>query len=316
MKAVLLADIHIKLGQKNVPSDWQINRFNLLAEEVNKLAPAVIFLAGDLLDVADPSIAEVGLLYNFLNDLQTPTLERIVLIPGNHEMEDARLSCYRHIATLLYDKKVLLIEEVTELYGIDFIPYGKIKTFKASDRKSDWAITHVRGEIPPHVSPEIDLSVFSGYTAVFAGDLHARSNSQLNILYPGSPMTTSFHRNLVSDENGMFVIDLDNRSYEWVELKLPQLLRKRVTSTQDMVKTNYHHTIYELEGDLEDLAKVTGKVDLLDKKITKDIGTPPSLDFQGDVAEELSLYLTTIKGITDPTNYIAEFRTIVPHDNN
>lgn len=312
MKAILLADIHIKLGQKNVPTNWQKNRFKLLAEAVNAHSPQLIFIAGDLLDVADPSIAEVGLLYDFLFALQKPNLEQIVLIPGNHEMENSRNSCYKHIITMLQNKNVLLIEETTTLYGIDFIPYGSIKSFKKSDKAADWAITHVRGEIPPHVTPEIDLSVFSEYDAVFAGDLHARSNSQLNILYPGSPMTTSFHRNKISGENGMFVMDVVNKTYNWVELELPQLLRKRVSSPEDMVKTEFHHTIYELEGDLDDLAKV-GKSDLLDKKLTKDIGTPPTLELSGDITEELAMFLKEVKGISDTSEYIAEFKAVV-HD--
>lgn len=312
MKAILLADIHIKLGQKNVPIDWQKYRFQMLADAVNAHSPQLIFIAGDLLDVADPSIAEVGLLYDFLFALQKQNLERIVLIPGNHEMENSRVSCYRHVATMLQHNNVLLLEEITTIYGIDFIPYGAIKSFKPTDRVSDWAITHVRGEIPPHVTPEIDLSVFSGYKAVFAGDLHARSNSQLNILYPGSPMTTSFHRNKISGENGMFVMDVENKTYEWVELELPQLLRKKVMCAEDMVKTDFHHTIYELEGDLDDLAKV-GKSDLLDKKVTKDIGTPPTLNLSGDVTEELATFLTEVKGISDTTEYIAEFKALV-HD--
>ena len=54
--------------------------------------------------------------------------------------------------------------------------------------------THVRGEIPPHVKPEVELDRFEDFPVVFAGDLHAHSNTQKNIVYPGSPMTTSFHR--------------------------------------------------------------------------------------------------------------------------
>ena len=45
--------------------------------------------------------------------------------------------------------------------------------------------THVRGEIPPHVKPEVDLDRFEDFPIVFAGDLHAHSNSQRNIVYPG-----------------------------------------------------------------------------------------------------------------------------------
>jgi len=51
----------------------------------------------------------------------------------------------------------------------------------------------------PHVKPEVDLDRFEDFPVVFAGDLHAHSNTQRNIVYPGSPMTTSFHRKEVSD---------------------------------------------------------------------------------------------------------------------
>ena len=60
-----------------------------------------------------------------------------------------------------------------------------------------YLFTHVRGEIPPHVVPEVDLERFDKFKTVFAGDLHAHENTQRNIVYPGSPMTTSFHRNEV-----------------------------------------------------------------------------------------------------------------------
>ena len=60
--------------------------------------------------------------------------------------------------------------------------------------------THVRGEIPPHVKPEVDLDRFEDFPVVFAGDLHAHSNTQRNIVYPRSPMTTSFHRTEVQTD--------------------------------------------------------------------------------------------------------------------
>ncbi|WP_227495548.1 hypothetical protein, partial [Pseudomonas aeruginosa] len=72
------------------------------------------------------------------------------------------------------------------------VPYSYIK------KKSTWdnlpavpVFTHVRGEIPPHVKPEIDLSWLEKFPFVFAGDLHSHQNTQGNIVYPGSPMTTS-----------------------------------------------------------------------------------------------------------------------------
>ena len=94
--------------------------------------------------------------------------------------------------------------------------------------------THVRGEIPPHVVPEVDLDRFDKFKTVFAGDLHAHENTQRNIVYPGSPMTTSFHRNKV--KTGALLID-DDWTWEWVELVLPQLIRKTVSDPNEMIPT-------------------------------------------------------------------------------
>ena len=85
-----------------------------------------------------------------------------------------------------------------------------------------------------------------------------------NIVYPGSPMTTSFHRNLVNrlhSDRSRLVLDL-------AEFNLPQLLRKTVSNPDEMVQTDFHHTIYELEGDMGDLSNVQNS-DLLDKKVIK-----------------------------------------------
>ena len=49
---------------------------------------------------------------------------------------------------------------------------------------------------------------------------------------------------------------------------LPQLIRKTVTKAEDMVPTTYHHTIYEIEGDIQELAAVENS-ELLDKKSCK-----------------------------------------------
>ena len=66
--------------------------------------------------------------------------------------------------------------------------------------------------------------MFDEFPVVFAGDLHSHSNTQRNIVYPGSPMTTSFHRNKV--ETGYLLISEDTWDWLWYPFQLPQLLRK------------------------------------------------------------------------------------------
>jgi DNA repair exonuclease SbcCD nuclease subunit len=305
MKAIFVADLHIKLGQKNVPVEWQKERFFSLADELNKIDADYVIIGGDLLDVANPSLAEVGLMYDFLKRLRLDG----IIIPGNHEMTTKTKDCFSDIESLVENTGFRVIREFETVDGIDYIPYN-ILFKKFPKPQSNIAITHVRGEIPPHVEPEVPLEKFSGYDKVFAGDLHSYANSQANILYPGSPFATSFHRNVPTKSNGLFIIDTTTGEHTWHELKLPQLIRTKVSSVDEMVSTDFHHTIYELEGSLEDLAKVKN-TELLDKKVVNDIVTPPTLDLSGDIAEEVSLYLREVKGIDDPSPYVSLFMDII-----
>ena len=289
------ADHHIKLGAKNVPRDWQKNRFMMLAAELNKVECDYHVFGGDLFDVAKPSIEEVGLCYDFLKVIEKP----IVMISGNHEMQTKTRDCYTHIDQMLEDLDVTTFREFTTHDGIDYIPYNILHA-GWDEKHSDYAVTHVRGFIPPHVQPEIDLAVFSEYKKVLAGDLHSVRNSQGNIWYPGSPMSTSFHRGgIPTGANGYFIFDTETGDNKWRELSLPHLLRETVTDPELIVPTSYHHTIYELEGTVDELGKVDASLELLDKKVNTHVAQDAALDLvDKSIKEELALYLTEIKGIT------------------
>jgi DNA repair exonuclease SbcCD nuclease subunit len=311
MKIIFIADLHIKLGQKNVPKKWQYDRTMLLATEINKIVGAdYIVIGGDLLDVAKPSLEEVGLMYDFLEHLKLGGY----IIPGNHEMITKTMDCFTPVDKMLYDLGFNVIRDFQTIDNIDYIPYNIIKK-EFPTPKSKMAITHVRGEIPPHVFPEVELSKYETYESVFAGDLHSYKCSQLNLLYPGSPFTTSFHRNKSTGDNGCFIIDTDTGCYKWVELYLPQLIKTTVTSEEQIVATEVDHTVYEIEGNLEELAKVNAS-ELLSKKITKNISSPSTLDMSGDVVEELAGYLERIKKIEADKipEYLDLFRSVIPND--
>jgi hypothetical protein len=144
--------------------------------------------------------------------------------------------------------------------------------------------------------PEVDLERFDKFKTVFAGDLHAHENTQRNIVYPGSPMTTSFHRNIV--KTGYLTID-DNFDWTWHKFELPQLIRKTVDSPDEMVQTDFHHTIYELEGDVQDLAKVKNS-ELLDKKVVRrTVEATLNLHAEMTMSDELGIYLKEILSLDD-----------------
>ena len=67
----------------------------------------------------------------------------------------------------------------------------------------------------------------------------------------------------------------------------------------EMIPTDFHHTIYELEGDVQDLAKVKNS-DLLDKKVVKrEVEATLSLHGDMTIGDELGVYLKEILSLDD-----------------
>ena len=192
-----------------------------------------------------------------------------------------------------------IIDDFHTQYGIDFIPYNKLKEKWPDTLNSRIVASHCRGEIPPHVKPEINLELFDKWEVAICGDLHSYSNSQRNIIYPGSPVTTSFHRNLV--DTGVIILDSDTLEHTWHKLEVPQLIRKTINAGDPMPATDYHHTIYEVSGDMSELSSVENS-ELLDKKVvTRDTDTTLILDPKMSLLEEVEEYARYVLQLNDST---------------
>jgi DNA repair exonuclease SbcCD nuclease subunit len=297
MKILFTADHHIKLGQKSVPKEWAINRYKLMFEEFHKLEKTVDLhiIGGDLFDRV-PTLEELGLYFEYIRNIEV----RTIIYPGNHEALKKSTSFLTNLkdVTKSINPMVEIIDDYYVLEDMDFIPYNKLKEFNPEDFEGRTLFTHVRGEIPPHVHPEINLKKFDRWDLVIAGDLHSHSNSQGNIVYPGSPVTTSFHRNPV--DTGVLLFDSTTMDWSWMKLNLPQLIRQTVSHPDQMIRTNYHHTIYELEGDVSELVKVDKDNELLDKKLIKR-HNDSALILTADMTleDELAEYLQFILGLND-----------------
>ena len=290
------ADWHIKLGQKNVPREWATNRYEMFFEQVHTLEKEcnMHVIGGDLFDRL-PNMEELELYFQFVSKVQIPTL----IYDGNHEATKKNKTFFTNLkrVTSELNPLVQVIDETTygEMVPHDYaiLPYADLHKKNAiEDIDADVLFTHVRGEIPPHVQPEVDLERFDKFKVVFSGDLHAHENTQRNIVYPGSPMTTSFHRNRV--KTGYLLIDNKDWSWTWHEFELPQLIRQTVTDPSEMVQTMYDHTIYEIEGDVADLSNIKNS-ELLDKKvIRRKTEATLILDREMTIEEELGEYLSYI----------------------
>ena len=294
------ADWHIKLGQKNVPVAWACSRYEMFFEQVQEAVDNhgvhLHIIGGDLFDRV-PSMDELTLYFDFVKKTEVET----IIYDGNHEATRKNKTFFDNLKRVTSELNPL-VKVITETYYEDnwcILPYADLhrkNSIEDINVDAEVLFTHVRGEIPPHVNPEVDLTRFDRFKTVFAGDLHAHENTQRNIVYPGSPMTTSFHRNQV--QTGYLIID-DSFDWTWHQFDLPQLIRKTVDNTDEMIQTDFHHTIYEVTGDMQDLAQVKNS-ELLDKKVVNRT-VDARLDLSGDlsISDELVKYLQEILSFDD-----------------
>jgi len=193
-----------------------------------------------------------------------------------------------------------VVTKATKFGEFNILPYEDLKTFKEGDLECTLPIfTHVRGALPPHVKPEIDLSVFAKYPIVWAGDLH-NQHAQENIVYCGSPFNTSFTKERSS--KGCIIIDTDHIMYEFVDFKLPFLLKN--PEGQVLVGD---HVITEVEGTPEELALVSGENIVKKAKHT----SQAEINLKDmSIEEEVNIYLTKVMGIKDTGEILDELSNL------
>ncbi|AQT25225.1 exonuclease subunit 1 [Providencia phage vB_PreS_PR1] len=311
MKILFTADIHIKLGQKDVPVDWQRNRYLMLAQELKELYIKhqcdLMIIGGDIFDTNKPTSKEVDLNTRFFSTLKDCN---IILYTGNHEMLSKKESALSNFTStyLEISDTFYVADDCYRSADFDIIDYTELKAKTWKPAKSKLCFTHVRGEIPPHVTPEIDLQKFvdHGYELVIAGDLHSFQNSQhigsVPLMYPGSPLSTSFARSEPKNTHGVFIIDTDTLSVDWVSTDhLPQLITKTISVGEEMVAGTYHHLMYEIEGNILELKSVENS-ELLKKKLNNSVSTEAKLQLKDKtVGEELDTLWQEVYGLDTKT---------------
>lgn len=298
MKLLFTADLHIKLGQKNVPVEWSKERFREFFKQLSTIATRcnLLVIGGDIFEKS-PSLEELELYFELVRSIEIPCF----IYAGNHESIKKHTTFFTYLkeVTKGINPKVTVIDEFYSYSNLDFVPYNKLKEFAAGKGtfSGNICLTHVRGDIPPFVKAEVDLSLFDRWDLVLAGDLHSYENSQRNILYPGSPVTTSFHRHNV--DTGVIILDTETLTHEWIKLQLPQLIRKTIKAGEAMVPGTYDHVIYEVEGDMAELGAMTDNT-LIDKKVVKrETETALILDPKLTLAQEVKEYLLYILMLDD-----------------
>jgi DNA repair exonuclease SbcCD nuclease subunit len=302
MKILSVADIHITLHKKKIPYEWQYNRFKLLFDRLLELESEtdITVISGDIFD-KKPEPDEICLFLDYANSIKNPT----IAIPGNHEATSKGKTFLEHFHkehAINNDNFYLFTENSRiELMGQGFqlFPYGSVQTNNIPEYiDGDILVTHIRGEVPPHITAEFDFNKLKDWKLILLGDLHFRHKYQeYPAYYPGSPLNTTFDRDEKRDY-GVDIIDfnsINDYQVNFKNLNLPKLVRKTASVEQELVEDNYNHVIYEIKGSIDELSKVKNHK-LLDKKIAEKPTETSKLELSDlSIVEELEKYLIYIK---------------------
>lgn len=302
MKILSVADIHITLHKEKIPYEWQVNRFKQLFDKLLELEKEcdVTVIAGDIFD-KKPELDEIALFLTYANRVTKPT----IAIPGNHEATEKGKTFLEHFTKehAINNPNFRLYTENTRVVingqGFQLFPYGEMQLSKVPEYvENDILVTHIRGEVPPHITAEFDFEKLRPWKLVLLGDLHFRHKyKDYPIYYPGSPLNTKFDRDDSRDYGVdiVYFLDVNNYSVVFENLDLPKLVRKTVNAGEELLEHKKHHIIYEVKGSIDVLSTIKNHK-LLDKKIADSPSHGVTLNLKElSLKEEVVSYLTFIK---------------------
>ena len=299
MKILHSADLHINLHKKKVPYTWAENRFKTFFNKMLELESShdIHIISGDIFD-KKPEPDEICLFLSYINSIKIPTF----IIPGNHEATQKGKSFLEFfcddntiindkIHIFVYNKKVTVNEQ--KFY---FFPYGEMQINNLSEyEEGEILVTHIRGEVPPHVTAEYDFEKLRPWKLILLGDIHfAHKYKDFPAYYSGSPMNTTFDRDSKKQYgvNSIELRSIDDYTVNFIDLKLPKLIRQTLQVGKEMTENAYDHTIYEITGSIDELSKVKNSK-LLDKKIAIRNSSKSKLELKDmSIIDELSSWLT------------------------
>src|SRR6056300_414411 len=129
------ADWHIKLGQKNVPREWALRRYELFFEQIHSLEKEcnMHIIGGDLFDRL-PNMEELELYFSFIREVQIPTL----IYDGNHEATKKNKTFFTQLKQVSRDINPLVqvvdISYYDSDFGFNVLPYADLHRAKSIEK--------------------------------------------------------------------------------------------------------------------------------------------------------------------------------------
>ena len=116
-----------------------------------------------------------------------------------------------------------------------------------------------------------------------------------------SPYTTSFHRQRV--DTGAILLDGDTLGHIWLPFNLPQLIKKTISAEDASTAqpTPFDHTIYEVQGDMQELGELADSELIATKVLKRDTDSALMLEPEMTLDAEVREYITYILELPEPT---------------
>jgi calcineurin-like phosphoesterase family protein len=268
-KMILIGDTHIGLGYPNKTEKWlnvhreYFDEFLIpKLEEIVEEGDIIVHL-GDLFD--NRNVIPINLL-NFAMD-QVERISKIAplhIIVGNHDCWSRSTDEINTIRPFKYIPNVSIYDKVSVLdyNGLKFLlmPYYEKKSEQIKhlneNKHCDYVLCHsdlngakMHLTSTGHKNHDmIGVDEFKGFKGVYSGHIHLVQR-QKNFTFIGSNF--QMDRNDYGDQKGIFVINTDDESEEFIENNVSPIFRKvRIVEEEDLEK-------------LEDLKHTKDYVDIM-----------------------------------------------------
>lgn len=258
--------------KKDVPKEWQLNRYNLLFNTITDLCHehnAHLIIAGDLFEKSKPSLEEQRLAFVFFRSLKQAGI-KCLLISGNHETLANGLDTFHYLdmgkdrtIDVHYAPVPWYWQLDSERTGFTFVNHcnlndeaNKGNVFPKGYRKI--LISHFRCNINQFIKEEVDVEkLLQPHDLCIAGDIHQKLQYGDKLYYTGQPINKEFE---VKPDNGVILLTIDVAGYqlERINLELPALRKVVCTAAEYPPKMN-DKDFYKVEvtGSITELRLVT-----------------------------------------------------------
>lgn len=271
---ICTGDIHVSI-KKDIPEQWQVNRYHLLFTQLAQdcvREEADLIIAGDLLDKAAPTLQELQLVFTFFKVLEDAGV-LTYLISGNHETISSGKCTFSYLKDILpgnvslMSGKTLGIEEDCELH---FMSHCDLNFDQgAATDKTQILVTHFRTGVSTYILEELDTEkLCAPYDLVIAGDIHSNYEKG-KLVYTNQPINSCFE---TKPDTGGLLLELDQglASYRRIKTNLPSLVQVNCESVEDLDKCIFNTTDFyrvSVTGSLKELR--AAKVNLPNVKLDR-----------------------------------------------